>query len=175
MAPPLKILPVGINYSSFNKLGKNIRLFFGEFITGNDFDIKDSHGKSIQSFNTNLQEQLSNLVFEIDRKDKAKLHTFFYVPQSLLKKIALFVPSIAGWLFHAPLYYPVKKFVVKKTTDSDHFDSLVISILLLAYPLYVMTITLLTWVYIGDWYALLLPIILPATAWAYVQLKKQMD
>jgi len=172
---PLKVLPVGINYSSFNKFGKNIRLFFGEFITGENYDVTDSHGRSIQVFNTNLQEQLAPFVFEIDKKDKTQLHKRFYVPQSGLKKTGLFFPSIAGWLLHAPLYYPVKKFVSKKATDTDHFDSMVISILLLSYPLYVLLFTILTWVFSGQWYALLLFFILPATAWAHVQLKKQMD
>jgi len=172
---PLKILPVGINYSSFRKFGKNIRLFFGEFITANDIDLSDSHGKSIQTFNTKLQEQLSPYVFEIDQKDKAKLQEIFYVPQPVFKKVLLFLPSIAGWLLHAPLYLPIKTFVTKKASDNDHFDSLVISILFLAYPLYVMAITLSTFVITRNWYSLLLLLILPATAWAHVQLKKQMD
>lgn len=172
---PLKVLPVGINYSSFNKFGKNIRLFFGDFITGDDIDLKDTHGKSIQTFNSNLQEQLANFVFEIDKKDTAQLHTRFYVPQSGLKKILLYIPSIIGWLLHAPLYYPVKRLVIKKTTDADHFDSLVIAILFFAYPFYVLLVSILTIIISHQWYAVLLLFILPASAWAHVQLKKQLD
>jgi 1-acyl-sn-glycerol-3-phosphate acyltransferase len=55
---PLRVLPVGINYSSFRKFGKNIQLFFGEFITAADTAADNGHGKSIQSFNSNLLQQL---------------------------------------------------------------------------------------------------------------------
>jgi len=87
----------------------------------------------------------------------------------------LFLPSMIGWLLHAPLYYPIKKFVIKKATDTDHFDSLVIAILFLAYPIYVGLVTIFTFIFSGHWYSFLLLLILPATAWSHVQLKKQMD
>ena len=35
---PLKVLPVGINYSCFRKFGKNIILNFGDLIDSKDFD-----------------------------------------------------------------------------------------------------------------------------------------
>lgn len=170
---PLKVLPIGINYSSFEKFGKNIRMFFGEFIAADDINLEDGLGKSIQSFNSNLQKQLMPFVFEIDKTDKAKLRDRFYVPQPLLKRILLFLPSVAGWLLHAPLYYPVKYFVAKKTNSTDHFDSLVVALLFLAYPLYVSTIILLASVLSGQWYSFLLLLVFPATAWAQLQLKKQ--
>ncbi|MBC7887234.1 MAG: 1-acyl-sn-glycerol-3-phosphate acyltransferase [Ferruginibacter sp.] len=170
---PLKVLPVGINYSSFEKFGKNIRMFFGEFITRNDIDMQDGPGKSIQAFNTKLQNQLAPFVFEIDKTDKAKLKASFYVRQPALKRILLYLPSIAGWLLHAPLFYPVKKIVTKKTNSTDHYDSVVIALLFLAYPVYAGMVTCLFFLYSGQWYALWLLLIFPATAWAHLQLKKQ--
>ncbi len=172
---PLKVLPIGINYSSFEKFGKNIRMFIGEFITGDDIDLKDGTGKSIQAFNAILQKQLAPSVFEIDKSDKKKLQHNFYVHQPALKRILLFLPSIAGWLLHAPLYYPVKQFVIKKTNSTDHFDSVVIALLFLAYPIYVSAVTLLIFICTGQWYSFLLLLIFPATAWAHLQLKKQME
>jgi 1-acyl-sn-glycerol-3-phosphate acyltransferase len=171
---PLKVLPVAINYSSFEKFGKNIRMFFGEFIAAGDINLKDGLGRSIRYFNSNLQKQLQPFVFDIAQKDKEKLRSRFYVPQPAWKRILLFLPSLAGWLLHAPLYYPVKLFVIKKTNSTDHFDSVVISLLFLAYPLYLSLITLLIFVYFNWWYALLLLIVFPATAWAHMQLKKQL-
>ena len=47
---PLKILPVAINYSSFRKIGKNIHLFFGEFITNKDLDIEQGYGTITSTF-----------------------------------------------------------------------------------------------------------------------------
>ncbi len=171
---PLKVLPVGINYSSFKTFGKNIQLFFGEFITMDNMNREDGAGKSIQTFNENLQKQLSPIVFEMEESDKKKLRDRFYIQQSLFKRVLLFFPSIIGWLLHAPIYYPVKNFVINKTTDTDHFDSVVVAILLLAYPLYVFVITLIALLLSSSWYALLLLFIFPFTAWAHLQLKKQL-
>lgn len=172
---PLKVLPVGINYSSFEKFGKNVRMFFGEFITADIIDTDDAHGKSIQSFNSALQKQLAPFVFEIDGTDKKKRHKKFHVAQPSLKKALLLLPSAAGWLLHAPLYYAVKTFVLKKTNSPDHFDSMVVAILLLAYPLYVFLVTLLAFLITGHWYSLMLPLIITASAWSHVQLKRQFD
>jgi 1-acyl-sn-glycerol-3-phosphate acyltransferase len=172
---PLKVLPVGINYSSFHRFGKNMQLSLGEFITAGDIDINNGLGKSIQVFNTNLQKQLAPFVYEIDKEDKEKLQANFYVAQPAWKRILLFVPSIAGWLLHAPLYYPLKKFVLKKTTSTDHFDSLVIAGLFLTYPIYTVAVTSFTYLYTGRLYSFLLLLVFPITAWAYVQLKKQMN
>ncbi|GAB2828013.1 lysophospholipid acyltransferase family protein [Ferruginibacter profundus] len=172
---PLKVLPVGINYSSFQKFGKNVKIFFGEFITADDIKDDNSHGKNIQSFNTNLLQQLQPFVFEIDKTDTKELHRKFYVPQSYLKKILLFIPSAGGWLLHAPLYLPVRRFVKKAAFDNDHYDSIVVAILLLAYPLYLAIISVLVFVITKQWLSFLLLLILPLLAWAHIQLKKQLD
>ncbi|MEO6548124.1 MAG: 1-acyl-sn-glycerol-3-phosphate acyltransferase [Ferruginibacter sp.] len=171
---PLKILPVGINYSSFEKFGKNIRMFFGELITSNDINLKDVQGKCIQAFNSILEKQLAPIVFEIDKDDQQKLKERLYVSQPLLKRIILFLPSITGWLLHAPLYYPLKQYVIKKTNSTDHFDSVIVALLFIAYPVYLFGITLLIFLWSSQWLAFLLLIVLPATAWSHLQLKKQM-
>jgi 1-acyl-sn-glycerol-3-phosphate acyltransferase len=172
---PLKILPVGINYSSFSKFGKNIKLFFGDFITANDINAGNGHGRNIQSFNANLLQQLQPFVFEIEAGDKKTLHEKLYVPQPLLKKIVLFIPSALGWLLHAPLYYPIKNTVKKLSFHTDHYDSVVVAILLLAYPLYLFLISLLVFTFTHQMLSFLLLLIIPITAWAHVQLKKQLD
>ena len=172
---PLKVLPVGINYSSFSKFGKNVKIFFGEFITANDISSSNGHGKNIQSFNANLLQQLQPFVFEIDATDKVALHQKFYAPQSLLKKITLFIPAVLGWLFHALLYYPVKTTVKKLSFHTDHYDSIMVGLLLLLYPLYLHIITLTVFLIWHQWLALLVLFVFPFTAWALVQLKKQLD
>ncbi len=171
---PLKVLPVGINYSSFKNFGKNIQLFFGEFITIEDMSREDGAGKAIQTFNSNLQKQLAPFVFEIEESDKKKLSGIFYIKQSSLKRGLLVFPSIIGWVLHAPLYYPVKTFVTNKTIDTDHFDSVVVAILLLSYPLYVFLITLIVLLISSSWYTSFLLVVFPFTAWAHLQLKKQL-
>jgi 1-acyl-sn-glycerol-3-phosphate acyltransferase len=171
---PLKVLPLGINYSSFKRYGKNVQLYFGKFISENDMNLLDGAGKSIQTFNANLQQQLAPFVFEIDQSDNKKLSDQFYIKQAFLKKVLLFFPSIIGWLLHAPLYYPVKNFISNKTIHTDHFDSVIVAILLLAYPLFIFIVTIITLFLTSSWYALSLLFIFPFTAWAHLQLKKQL-
>ncbi|MEO6731497.1 MAG: 1-acyl-sn-glycerol-3-phosphate acyltransferase [Ferruginibacter sp.] len=170
----LKVLPIGINYSSFEKFGKNIRLSFGEFIEVHGIDLTNTAGKAILEFNSKLRQQLTPFVFEIDKTDTQKLHQHFYLAQPVLKRILLFFPSLLGWLLHAPLYYPVKFFVIKKTNSTDHFDSVMVAFLFISYPLYVGLITMLVFAGGSKWYVVLLPLIFPATAWAHLQLKRQM-
>ena len=172
---PLKVLPVGINYSSFRKFGKNMQLFFGEFITAADTAADNGHGKSIQSFNSNLLQQLQPFVFEIDKNDQSQLHKTFYVAHSAAKKTLLFIPAITGWLIHAPLFYPIKNYVLKSPLDKEHYDSVVVAILLLAYPLYLLLLTGITFYITCRWESFLLLAALPFSAWAYVQLKQQLD
>ncbi len=172
---PLKVMPVGINYSSFKKMGKNIKLFFGKCITVNDIDMNDGLGKSIQTFNANLLQQLQPFVFEITNGDTKALHNKLYVPQSLLKKILLGIPAAIGWLLHAPLYYPIKSSIKKAAFDTDHFDSIVTGVIMITYPLYVLIISVIVFAVSCQPFSFLLLLIFPFTAWAFVQLKKQLD
>jgi 1-acyl-sn-glycerol-3-phosphate acyltransferase len=172
---PLKVLPIGINYSSFSKFGKNMQIFLGDFITAKDIDNKNGFGKAIQSFNTILHRQLSSFVYEIDKSDKEKLQAQFFVPPSALKKTLLFLPSKVGWLLHAPLYYPIKKMIIEKTTETDHFDSLVVGLLFIAYPLYVSSAVLFAFFFSGQWNSFWLLLLFPITAWSHLHLKKQLD
>ena len=93
------VLPVAINYSSFKKFGKNIKLFFGDMISKENIDYNDSHGNAIKQFNDSLKSQLSKYVFEINVGDKAAQHEHLFVQNSLLKKIVLFFPAVIGGIF----------------------------------------------------------------------------
>ena len=172
---PLKVLPVDVNYSSFKKFGKNIKLFFGEFITATDIQSDNGHGRSIQSFNSKLLQQLQPFVFEIDPADKRLLHEKFYVEVSLLKKTVLFIPAMMGYILHAPLYLFTKWLNKTLVREDGHFDSVMICLLFFLYPLYLFVLVACTWWLTTCWYSCLLLLLLPFTAWAYVQLKKQLD
>ena len=172
---PLEVLPVGINYSSFRRFSKNLFINFGEIITKDDFDLTESDGKRNQFFNNKLEDQLRQLVFEIDKNDIEKQKLLLEKNHSLFTKIILLIPAIIGWLIHAPLYLPIKKFTYKKTWDNDHYDSVLIALLLFIYPLYVILITILILLLTHNLFSWLLIITLPFTAWAYMQLKPQLD
>ncbi len=173
---PLKVLPAGINYSSFFRFGKNIFINFGTMIEKKDIDWSASEGIRNQQFNYLLQQQLSRLVYEIDKTDTEKKRELLTVKNSLLKKIVLTVPAVVGYIIHCPLYLPVKYFMLKKRRFlTDHFDSVMIAILTFTYPVYVLLITLLAFLVFKSPWLFLLLLILPFTAWAFVQLKPQLD
>jgi 1-acyl-sn-glycerol-3-phosphate acyltransferase len=170
----LKVLPVGINYSSFKKFGKNLHIFFGDFITAKNMDDNNAHGKIIQTFNNQLIQQLQQFV-EIDAANKAALHKIFYVPQPLIKKIILGIPAAAGFIIHAPFYYFVKWLGNTLIKEEGHFDSKMVGLLFFLYPAYLMLLIALCYCVTKSRMSVFLFLLLPFTAWAYVQLKKQLD
>jgi 1-acyl-sn-glycerol-3-phosphate acyltransferase len=172
---PLEVLPVGVNYSSFRRFSKNIFINFGEAITMDDFDLSHGDGRRYQSFTNKLQQQLQQLVFEIDKKDIQKQKRLLEKKPSAVSKTALFLPAAVGWLLHAPFYLPIKHFAHRKTFNNDHYDSVLVALLLFVYPLYVFLITIVAYLLTHSSFAWLLLIVLPFTAWAYTRLKPQLD
>lgn len=172
---PLQVLPVGINYSSFRRFSKNVFINFGDVITINDFDLNHGDGRRYQSFTNKLQAQLQPLVFEIDKSDTHKQKQILEKKPSVLAKIILSIPAVIGWLLHAPLYLPVKEFTRKKTWNNDHYDAVLVALLLFIYPFYVIFLTVIAILLTKNFYFLLLLFALPFTAWSYVQLKPQLD
>jgi len=172
---PLKILPVGINYSSFTRFGKNLFVNFGTIFTANDFDKNSSDGAWNQVFNNRLQQELSPLVFEIEKKDKKKQKELLEINPSSLTKILLAIPASIGWIIHAPLYLPIKYWVHKKYNDTGHLDAMQIVLPLFIYPFYLLFVTFLLFIILNSYWVFLLIIILPFTAWSYVQVKGQLD
>jgi len=172
---PLKVLPVGINYSSFSRFGKNMFLNFGEIITVNDLDLKMPEGLRHQAFNDKIRTQLEKLVFEIPKNDRRAQAAKLEIKPSAQKKIFLAIPAAIGWLFHLPLYLPVKHFIWKRTFKNDHYDSVMTGILLFTYPMYLLIVTSMLWLLLEYWWMIFLLLLAPFTAWAYMQWKPQMD
>jgi len=140
-----------------------------------DVDLSDGDGKRYQSLTRKLAGQLQQLVFEIDRNDSQKQNQLLEIKPSLSARIFLFIPAILGFLVHAPLYLPLKSFTYKRTWNNDHFDSVLVTLLLFLYPVYVILLTAGITLLTHNSYFLFLILVLPALAWAYVQLKPQLD
>ena len=169
----LKVLPTGINYQSFTSFGKNVQLNFGNIINEKDISPTEGYGKTINEFNDKLRNELKSLVIEIDAADKQKKRALFFIGQPAFKKILLFLPAVIGYILHAPLYLPVQRFASVKGGHNDHYDSLLVGLLFLLYPVYLSLIGLLVYWFIGAYWWLAVFIILPFCAWSYVQLKRQ--
>ena len=87
----------------------------------------------------------------------------------------LIIPAFIGWLIHLPLYLPVQKSVFRKTAHNDHYDSVMAAILLFTYPLYLLLISFIAFYITKSSLSFLFLLLLPFTAWCYVQLKPQLD
>ncbi|MEP7377810.1 MAG: 1-acyl-sn-glycerol-3-phosphate acyltransferase [Chitinophagaceae bacterium] len=172
---PLEVLPVGINYSSFRRFGKNVIINFGDMLVKEDIPWNSSEGMRYQAFNNKLQQQLNSLVFEIDKQDKEKKQILLEKKPSALLKIVFAFPAFIGWLTHLPLYLPVQRITYKKTADNDHFDSIMAAVLLVTYPIYLLIISSFTYYITGYLFSFLLLFLMPLTAWCYVRVKSQLD
>jgi 1-acyl-sn-glycerol-3-phosphate acyltransferase len=169
---PLRVLPVGINYSSFFRFGKNLVINFGSAITKEDINFNEADGLRHQAFNKRLRSELEQLVIEIPaEKPKDQMATRI----SLAEKIILALPAFIGWLSHLPLYLPVKAFTKKSTKNTGHYDSVILGILIIAYPLYLLLLVTLLWIFTKCWWVVFLLVLLPFTAWAFTRLKPQLD
>lgn len=172
---PLKVLPTGINYSSFVTFGKNIQLNFGQYITANDVVLDGGHGRSIASFNGLLQAQLQSMVVQVPKTDRPQIKMQMSVTVSTTKKAVLLLPAVLGWLLHAPLYLPIKRFALKAAAPYDHYDSVVMGLLFLLYPLYLLLISIAAFCISGTPWVFLLWLLMPFCAWAYTQVKHQFE
>jgi 1-acyl-sn-glycerol-3-phosphate acyltransferase len=172
---PLTVLPVGINYNSFRLFGKNVFINFGNLITHGDIAWNEGEGIRNQAFNATLQEELKALVFEIDGRNTVRKKELLEIKPSPLRRAVFAIPAFIGWLIHLPLYIPVQRSILKQTASNDHFDSVMAAILLVTYPFYAILISIFIFYVTGSVFSLLLLLLMPLTAWCYVQLKPQLD
>ena len=59
LSPGVRILPVALNYNSFQRPGKTILIHFGEMISKNDFPASRTEAEKMRYFNGLLAERLS--------------------------------------------------------------------------------------------------------------------
>ena len=166
---PLEVLPLGINYSSFRKFGKNLVLNFGHPMDSGIITSPASHGKAIQQFNEVLHRELKNQTYEISQDDVERRRALFDEGSSNLKRVLNFLPAMAGGMIHLPLYAGIDLLIRKRA--NDHYDSIVVGLLFFFYPLYVVALTWLVYYLTGSLWALLLMLVIPATAIAYLHSK----
>lgn len=168
------VLPLGFNYSSFRSWGKTVHLNFGAPLDKSEIINEENEGRQLLRFNEQLEKQLRQLVYEIDAADAPMLKQTFFVPSSRFKLFLLALPAAAGWLLHAPIYYAART-AADVYFDNDHYDSVVISLLMLAYPLYLLLLAGLAWIFVSLPLAFFILLALPFTAWACLQWKHPMD
>lgn len=168
----LTVLPVGFNYNTFRNFGKNVFINFGEPLNQDEVKLHRTDGRMFLTFNEQLRAGLQDLVYEIDTNDKATLKARLSVPVPDGKKILLLLPALAGFLIHAPLYFTGKA-LTQRHFNNDHFDSALVSMLVLVYPLYLLLFFLLAGIFLNWLAALAVFFLFPFFAWSCVQVKPQ--
>lgn len=165
----LKILPLGLNYSNFKLMSKEVHLNFGDFIQLNDMYEDLTSGKAIIEFNEMLRKQLDTLVYEIPKNGKQNLNAHF--PQgSITSRLAFALPAAIGYVFNGPLYLLFHLIIKDKAVD--HYDSVMSGLFFLFYPVYVVLFTFIIFLITHNPYSLLALIGLPFTGWCYIRYGK---
>lgn len=169
---PLTVLPVGLNYNPFRNFGKNVFVNFGQPLNREDVMLHQTDGRMFLTFNEQLRTDLQKQVYEIALCDKKMQVQKLAIPVPAWKQHLLFLPAVAGFILHAPLYF-AGKHLTKIYFNNDHFDSALVGILCLAYPFYLLLGCIMSGLLLG-WLAVLLVFFgLPFCAWSCVQLKPQ--
>lgn len=166
---PLQVLPIGINYSNFGYFGKSVIINFGNIIKEEDIGGSNS-GKGHNTFNSILKDELSELIYEIPKKDIKKRKELFEISTTTLQKVLLFLPAAIGYIFHAPFYFSAH-YLIRKTAN-DHYDSIMAGIMFIFYPLYLLILTLVAFSITNNYYSFLLLVVMPLTAQALLHIRK---
>jgi 1-acyl-sn-glycerol-3-phosphate acyltransferase len=166
---PLVVLPTGINYSSFKKFGKEVHIYFGEQIHAIQTTSEDINGKEINDFNEQLEHELKKLVYETAPNDEVRKQALFKTNSTSIN-ILLFIPAVIGYLLHAPLFLLCKLFTDLRFKHSGHYDSVLHSLLILFYPFYLLLIFFILLITLNWLIALSIFVVLPFSAWCWVQM-----
>lgn len=168
----LRIIPTAINYQSFTSFGKNLQLNFGNIISEKDINA-NGYGNTINEFNDRLKDELKKLTVEIESNDKKKIREKFEVRQSNVKKIILALPAALGAIIHFPIYFPIQQLSWHKARHVDHYDSVIVGMLFILYPVYLLLIAILIYTLWGGYWWMLVILLMPFLGWSFVQVKKQ--
>ncbi len=158
------VLPLGIAYDHFHRFGKTVNLHFGKPLLPQILLPYEEEARSLIFFNKILYDEINQRIKVPVAAGVTGFPKLIYTGTGWL-----------GWLVHAPLYYPVKNFVQRKTAGTVFFDSVLFGVLLLLYPLYLLMCCSLF--YLLDvplsvvWLNLFL---IPLSAWIAVRWRKSL-
>ena len=152
--PGCRYLPVGIAYSSFNRIGKAVIVNFGEPIFPQEIFEGDQDQTNIALFNRTLFAKLEASI---------EIPTAYFTtsPSPLLQ----FINKISTAL-HFPFYFPLRSKIASLTRGTVFYDSVLFAALLFLYPIYLSLIWLLLFVLgSGTMLATIITATFPASAY----------
>ncbi len=151
----IRVLPVGLNYSSFQSVGKSLFVNFGDILQVKDQTNTTLSGVSINEFNEKLTNQLTKIVLSRDGIQE-KL-----AQPSMVTKVLLAIPALLGYLVSAPFYLLLKKGVIKMNKNGVFYDSLLFGFSMLLYPLYILIISTIIYIFTASNYSFLCLVLAP--------------
>ncbi len=121
----LKLLPIAITYSSFQKYGKRVRLAAGSTLPALNLFPAEDLAKNYLFFNSRIQKELEQLI---------------QLPSSVPTPRYLWGKPLArlGRILHYPYYWLISNRIRNKTNGTVFYDSVLFGVLLLTYPLYLL-------------------------------------
>ncbi len=156
----LQILPVSIAYGSFEKFGKRININFGKLLSPQLLFPFNEEAKNIRYFNGVLYEEINQRIFVPSQK----------ISPEKTKQYLFFLPGLAGYVLHLPLYSVIKNVIRKKTEQTVFYDSILFGALLFLYPVYLLLICfLLCLLHVSFLMILFIFFLHPFLAWCAVQ------
>jgi hypothetical protein len=152
----VEMLPLWIRYHSFFDCAKTIDIMPGTPFGSSSMPSNLSQGAAMQWINQQTADQLEQL-------------SAIQTPPDKLKKNILLLPlAIVGFLLHFPFYYFFKYLVAKINRGSIHFDSLMYSLMAIAYPFWLALLWFVSTFVLPFYAALTVPLLVIICARAYV-------
>jgi 1-acyl-sn-glycerol-3-phosphate acyltransferase len=127
-----KILPVWLQYSSFDRIGKTMELRLGAPI-----EPEICAGTIANACHTRINNATARALLALQSGNP-----FVHKPPPPFQKALLYLPAIGGAMLHAPLYLPLSGFTKYISRDNVHHDSLLFCLLFFSYPFYLAAILL---------------------------------
>ena len=156
----LWIAPLGIAYDSFSGVGKQVIIQAGKPISPAEVFTDQEAVKNMHHLNERLFGEIGALIQIPPKKAVEK------------NRQLLLIPALVGTILHRPVYQFIKNVVKAKTTGTVFFDSVLFSVLLIAYPVYLLLVGLLLLLLrIGPLWVPGLIILHTLTAWCATRLK----
>lgn len=156
---PLQVMPISIRYNSLLSFGKKILINIVPAIQQEKLKMGSDEPKNFLHFNKLISDKLSQQLKEEIKESNKPI-------------FPLLIPAMIGKLVHAPLYYPIKSFVSKKTNGNEFYDSVLFGLLFFIYPIYLLLISLIVlFLTKHGLFVMLVFILLPILAWTAVRNK----
>lgn len=142
----LRIIPLGITYQDFQGPGKKVLLAAGAPLPLGEFG--HDPARDLLLLTRLLRTQLERHVVEVP-PGEAPLRSFQRWMEGMgpgpgTGTSPRWIPwltapaALCGWLVHAPVYYPIRKWTQKRTAGTVYYDSVLFGLLLVGYPLYLL-------------------------------------